>query len=96
MHVLEHNPVTGLASGLQSVDGNDLLTLSHRNVNEGSVFLDLSIGLSDLDNIKGWIDTREQNKEDGSDWVGLVVHLEHIEGWVADISFSETVGDVLV
>lgn len=89
MHILEHSPVSNLGSFLEGLDGDFFLTLSHGNIDKGSIRDADSLSLSDSFDFWGRIYTREQNEEDGYSREHLLVAFEDIERLLFNVSFSK-------
>jgi hypothetical protein len=95
MDVLDHEPVTLLGSVLESIHGNRLLTLSHRNVGEGLVKGSLAILLADALDIRGGVHTREEHEEGWGLDRHLVVDNLHGERWLLNELDAEGLRHIL-
>ena len=73
MHILEHNPVSFLGSLCEYCVCSFLLTLTHGDIGKCSVFYLLVVCETNLFDIRSWINTREQNEEGWSTWLGFFV-----------------------
>jgi len=96
MHILEHDPVTDFTGLLESLDSKVFLTLSHGDVDEGSISNGLSLSLGNFLDLWGWIDTREKNEEDWGSRVHFFEGMMNIEGWLLNIFNTHVLSDELL
>lgn len=82
MHILEHAPVTLFGGLLEHNVSVFFLTLTHRNVSESTGVNGLVVCETNLLHIRSWVDTREQNEEDGCLRLGFLVKFEDVERWL--------------
>ena len=95
MHILDHDPVSFLSGFFQGVDRDVFLTLSHRDVDEALLVAALAINSTDTLDIWGWINTREEHEQDGHSDSHHIVNVLHLESWLLNELFTETLYDVL-
>ena len=86
VHVLDHDPVTIFGGVLQRINGFLFLTLTHRNVGEGSFLYRFTQTLAYIFDSGGGVNTREEYEEDWNPHRHNFVNLIHIESWLLYIS----------
>lgn len=85
MYVLEHAPVSSFTSFLKSFNSIVFLTLSHRNIDEGSISNGLSIILTNQFNFWRWINTREEHEENWSLNICFWICISDVEWFLLNI-----------
>lgn len=95
MDVLDHEPVTLLRSVFESIHGDLLLTLTHRNVGEGLFVRALAVQHADTFDIGRGIYTREEHEERGGPRSHFVVDDLHVERGLLNEIFAKRLRHIL-
>jgi len=95
MYVLEHAPVTCFSSFLECLDSVVFLTLSHGDVNEGTIRDLLAICCTNQFDFWSWINTREKHEEDGSLDICFWICCHDVKWLLLYIFFAHVLSDEL-
>jgi len=95
MHILEHAPVTLFSGFSKSEIGILFLTLTHGDIGKGSCLNRFVVSMTNLLDIRSWVNTWEKHEESRNSGFCLSVKLKHVEGWLFNVFDSKPLTDVL-